>query len=74
MNLGVISIMCRNFLFQNWHFITINYLNYGTIFFDGELVSNLSITNTLGIISLRKITFMMDQKKLDLLLIMLIIF
>jgi len=44
MNLGVISIMFRNFLFQNWHFITINYLNYGTSFFDGELVSNLSIT------------------------------
>ena len=36
--------MCRNFLFQNWDFITINYLNYGTIFLDGELVSNLRIT------------------------------
>jgi hypothetical protein len=36
MKIGMISIMGRNFLFQNRHFRTINYLNYGTSLFDGE--------------------------------------
>jgi hypothetical protein len=62
MNLWAKLIRCRNFLFQNRHFRTINYLNYGTSLFDGELVRIEVLPNTLGIILLRKIIFMMDQK------------
>jgi hypothetical protein len=74
MNLWAKLIRCRNFLFQNRHFRTINYLNYGTNLFDGELVSTyLSITKYFRNYIVKENNIHDGPKRLVLLLIMQII-